>query len=224
LDVSTLATLITTIIFTIHCRKTAARQLTKERERADERLVEERAATGRRAAEQRVHAEQLRRRERQQDSTARLLAQIASITPYMTWVPDVDALANQMRNDQTVVTTFAAVRSLEFGATADVAGLGDPQAARQYRSLVHLVLTAAGLPDEVPRCRVGGDLRRYALFVQVSLENLVEHEASLDAGTAEPMLTRDAHDHSLWAPSITPQAWQDAIAREPTDPQYRPAR
>jgi hypothetical protein len=39
-----------------------------------------------------------------------------------------------------------------------------------------------------------------------------------------PVLHRLAGDRSLWCPSNMPQGWQEAISRDPDDPQYRPAK
>ena len=122
-------------------------------------------------------------------------------------------------------TQQEAVRSLARGGHSEVWGLGDTCAAEQYRKLVHLVLSAAAtnMPADL-RARASGDLRRYALWVRVSLESLTETGNSLDPGIPSwPDLTRMPTNDVPWQPSNPSQAWQLAILHEPGDPAYLPA-
>jgi hypothetical protein len=199
----TVVTLIVTIVIT-----------TTDRRRAD-------------AAQQ--EAEKARRRDRQQDSARSLLARIAGLMPYFDLVPGVIMAMSPPFGyppSPRALECYDAMRALEFGAHAELSGLGNASTAEQYRTLVHLVLTAAppaGRNDQT-RKLVSGDLRRYALFVQVSLENLVEHGQSLGPGQpAFPRLDRTPGDQSLWSPEHTPPAWLDALRRQPGDPLFEPA-
>src|SRR5258706_15740195 len=72
LAVMTLAAVITTIVITVQDRKRAAADLADERQLADGRLREERD-----------HAEDVRRRERQADSARALIHRIAVRQPYL---------------------------------------------------------------------------------------------------------------------------------------------
>lgn len=105
---------------------------------------------------------------------------------------------------------------------------------------MHLVLTVArgehhkeGEADQANRLNrselVALDLWRYATLVRLSLEHLIEQGTSLDPGefrpgVAFPTLNRQQGDGSLWYPPNVPQGWQEAISRDPNDPQYRPAK
>ncbi len=89
--------------------------------------------------------------------------------------------------------------------------------------LVYLAQGAArGVPRDL-RVRAGQDLRRYAIFVRLSLESVSEAGEGLDPGApACPVLERmPAHD-SPWHPSKPACGWDEAIAREPDDPFYQP--
>ncbi len=76
LAVMTLAAVITTIVITVQDRKRAAADLADERQLADGRLREERD-----------HAEDVRRRERQADSARVLIQRIAVLQPYLDTAP-----------------------------------------------------------------------------------------------------------------------------------------
>ena len=113
-----------------------------------------------------------------------------------------------------------AVQSLAFGKHSEVSGLGDARAARQYSDLVHLVQTATGesIPEDL-RKRAGIDLCRYALWVRVSLENLIVTGESLEPGVpACPNLTRMPVHDTPWNPSTPLEAWVEAIKQQPGDP------
>ena len=95
----------------------------------------------------------------------------------------------------------------------------------EYADLVHLVQTATEetIPEDL-RKRAGIDLCRYALWVRVSLENLIATGESLDPGIpACPNLRRmPAHD-TPWSPAAPAEAWVEGIKQEPGDPYFFPA-
>lgn len=153
----------------------------------------------------------------------------------MWWLPTLGGpLAEQETKSQDarnaarlpiLMQAWEAVRSLSRGGHSEIWGLADARAAEQYRKLVHLVKTAAAghIPDDL-RKRAGQDLRRYAIWVRVSLENLTETGQSLDPGIPPwPDLTRMPVHDTPWQPSNPSQAWQLAILQEPGDPAYLPA-
>jgi len=72
-----------------------------------------------------------------------------------------------------------AVRALQAGMHADVAGLSDARAADQYRDLARRITDAAPRLDEDSAEGTSDDLRLRALFVRESLVNLIEHGQSL---------------------------------------------
>lgn len=252
LAVVAVATLMYSVIATKRDRKDADRRIQEQRDYdsqraqrdhadAEARLEAERRAADQRLADERLHTEKTRQRERQQDSATRLLVRIASLLPLMNWVPNVLHIVGggPVRVGEEHFEAERAVEGLRFGGFADLPGLRDVRATEQYRKLVHLVLTAArneheksGTDPEVRHERsklVALDLWRYATFVRVSLENLIEQGESLDpgeggAGISFPMLNRGPGDRSLWSPTNVPQSWQDAISNDPADPQYRPAK
>jgi hypothetical protein len=217
----------------------------RDRADAEARLAAERTAADQRLADERAHAESTRRRERQQDSAARLLARIADLLPQMGRVPNVFRAAFAAQGHMHVdaepyIVCERAVEALRFGGVADLPGLSDTRSTEQYRTLVHLVLTVARNEhqqdeeaDKTARQDRGRlvalDLWRYGTFVRLSLEHLIEHGESLDpgqgdAGVSFPMLRRQSGDGALWFPPNVPQGWQEAISRDPIDPQYRPAK
>jgi hypothetical protein len=245
------ATLVYSAIAASRDRKDADRRITEQRNYDDQRAQRDRAdaearlAAERRAADQRLederaHMEKARQRERQQDSATRLLVRIADLLPLMNWVPNVFRASAGPTRTEWDAECKRAVEGLRFGGFADVPGLRDVRATEQYRTLVHLVLTAArsehdqeGETDQTARkdhsTLVAQDLLRYAMFVQLSLEHLIEQVESLDpgeggAGVSFPMLDRRPGDRSLWFPPNVPQGWQEAISRNPNDPQYRRAK
>lgn len=257
LGVVALATLVYTAYIAKRDRKDADRRIKeqqefddrraqKDRAGAEARLEAERKAADERLESERAHLEKVRQRERQQDSATRLLGHIARLQPLMGRVPYVfiksqSTLASGVRGDQSDVDCEMVVQGLRLGGFADVPGLRDAQAGEQYRTLVHLVLTAAygkhhRDPDtsEATRKRVSGlatvDLSRYATFVRLSLEHLIDQGESLNPGEGGegisfPMFARRPGDGSAWAPILVPQGWQEAVSRDnPDDPQYRDAK
>lgn len=226
---------------------------TWDRADAEARLAAERRAADQRLADERAHMEEMRQRERQQDSATRLLVRIADLLPLMNQVPNVlqtnrapgvlraHRLPQELGpvGDEPTVECERAVDGLRFGGFADLPGLRDARATEQYRALVHLVLTVARneqrheneAGQEAQREHSGLvalDLWRYATFVRLSLEHLIEQGESLDpgeggAGVSFPMLNRRPADKSSWFPPNVPQGWQEAVSRDPNDPQYRAA-
>jgi hypothetical protein len=210
----------------------------RDRADSDTRLDTERKTANQRLEDERAYMEKVRRRERQQDSATRSLMRIADLLPLMGWVPDLFRglkVAPQAELDQCA----RAVEGLRFGGVADLPGLVDVRATEQFRKLVHLVVTVTrgehyeGEIDESARRDRGRlialDLWRYATFVRLSLEHLIERGESLDPGPSGlgvsfPMLDRRPDDRVLWSPPNAPQGWHEAISRDPDDPQYRPAK
>jgi hypothetical protein len=131
----------------------------------------------------RRRAEAARRRDRQQDSAQRLLGLIAGIMPYVRLIPGVYQSAGTSPGhpfyNRYAMECLNAVRALQAGAYADVAGLGDATAAGQYRELVRRVLDAAPGVAKGSAESTTDDLRLCALFVGLSLENLIEHGQSI---------------------------------------------
>jgi hypothetical protein len=174
----------------------------------------------------RRRADRERRRDRQQDAARRLLGLMSALIPHMWVVPGVHLAAvspfmNRPGANPLTGQVAAAVFELEYGAHAEVAGLGDARAAGQYRELARLTMDAAVGIRGVDGRRVAGDLRRYALFVRVSLENLIENGQSIDPGNpAAPKLDRPGDQTDLWEPEHKPQPWLDALKREVNDPLY----
>jgi hypothetical protein len=138
----------------------------------------------------RRNAEAARRRDRQQDSAQRLLGRIAGIVPYFLLIPGVfqsrSAPFGNLPYNPRALECLNAVRALEAGMYADMAGLGDTRAADQYRELVRRVLAAAPGVGEDMGERTSEALRLSALFVRESLENLIEHGQSLPGQVSSP--------------------------------------
>lgn len=211
------------------------------------RSAQDRVDAENRLKDERKFAFDLRQRDRREASAGGLLGRIAGL---MTFVDEVPGLNSAIA---TAWVTFAipgrleemdrqednpgfvrqeaarlleareAARSIVEGGHSEVWGLGDARAVKQYRNLANLVeslTNSFGRQD-----REVQDLRRYALWVRVSLENLTETGKSLDPGIPPyPDPTRKLENGMLWQPSNPPQAWQDAIQREPGDPAYIPTQ
>ena len=160
-----------------------------------------------------------------------LLTAIAELMPYFDVVPNLYKDPEWKPGERPAKETGPrwlecdrVLRALRHAADVQVAGLGDERAAGQCRMLVHLAQSAAhGVPRDL-RARAGQDLRRYALFVQVSLAAVREDGQGVDPGAPEaPLLRRmPAHDPP-WHPANPVPRWNDAVAREPDDPFYHPA-
>jgi hypothetical protein len=214
------------------------REMTVERDRAardradaERRFAVEVERSERQVRDERDYAENVRRREGRQASAAGLLGAIAGLMPYLDAVPNLYRDPEWKPGQQPAKETGPrwlecqeAVRSLWYAADVQAIGLGDDRAAEQVRTLVHLVQTAAaGMPADL-RIRASYDLRRYALWVRVSLENLSNTGQSLDPGAPEvPVLTRMPPHDPPWHPSTGSEAWKLAVQREPGDPFYLPA-
>jgi hypothetical protein len=227
-------------------RRVSEKARTEDLERYKQGLAEERdrsardrADAERRLTEERVYAEELRRRDRREASVGGLLSRIAGLMPFFDVVPGLNLAADlaslpdplgfpggrSSARAPKLLEAREAVRWLSHGGHAEVWGLGDARAASQYRKLVHLVDTAVGenLPDDLYE-RAGRDLRRYGLWVRISLESLIETGQSLDPGIhAWPDLMRIPLDDAPWQPSNVAEAWRPAILQEPGDMAYLPA-
>jgi hypothetical protein len=140
----------------------------------------------------RRQAEAARRRDRQQDSAQRLLGRIAGIMPYFGLIPGVFQSSStppgHPAHDPRAMECLNAVRALQSGVYADMAGLSDARAAEQYRELVRRVLAAAPGVDEGMGELTSRALRLCAIFVRESLENLIEDGQSLPGQTSLPSL------------------------------------
>jgi len=209
-------------------RLSAARALADERERARG----DREDAERRLRDERAHAELVRRRDRQQESVAGLLGAIASLMPFWEAVPNLyrdpewkqGELPARERDPWRRKECEDALRALRYAADAQLSGLGAARAAEQFRMLVYLAQGAArGVPRDL-RVRAGQDLRRYAIFVRLSLEGLSDAGEGLDPGVpACPVLERMPVHDTPWYPSKVAPGWAEAVAREPDDPFYQPA-
>jgi len=207
------------------------RGLAEERERSER----DRADAERRLKDEREHAEKVRQHDRREAAVDGLLGRIAGLMPFFESVPGLNwavavgttpspfgAPDYSPERASRLLEVQAAVRSLAYGGHAEVWGLGDEQAVNQYRKLVHLVESATGdsVPTELHE-RAAKDLRRYALFVRVSLESLTRTGASLDPGLPPwPDLRRVPTDDALWQPANLPPEWHMAIMQERGDPAY----
>jgi hypothetical protein len=215
-------------------RLRSARDLAEEQERS----LRDREDAERRLRDERAFAESVRLRERREVAVGALLGRIALLLPHCDQVPGLwRTLAIAQASEQSrfplrlgspvgpLLETGSAVESLALGKHSEVWGLADARAARQYADLVHLIQTATGdsIPEDL-RKRAGIDLCRYALWVRVSLENLIATGESLDPGIpACPNLRRmPAHD-TPWNPSTPSEAWVEAIKQQPGDPFFFPA-
>ena len=163
-------------------RLRSARELAEEQERS----LRDREDAERRLRDERAFAEDMRLRERREVAVGALLGRIADLLPHCEQVPGLwRNLAIAQAGEQSrfpivgspvgpSLETAGAVESLAHGKHSEVWGLGDARAARQYADLVHLVQTATGesIPEDLRR-RAAIDLCRYALWVRVSLENVI---------------------------------------------------
>jgi len=137
----------------------------------------------------RRNAEAARRRDRQQDSAQRLLGHVAGIVWYFRLIPGIyQWVTTDLLNNPRALGCLNAVRALETGMYADISGLGDARAAGQYRQLVSHVLAVAPGVDEGMGERTSKALRRSAVFVRESLQNLIEYGQSLPGQTSFPSL------------------------------------
>jgi hypothetical protein len=138
----------------------------------------------------RRNAEVARRRERQQDSAQRLLGLIAGIMPHFSLIPGLFQSSSTPPGhpayNRHAMESLNAVRALQVGMYAEVAGLGDARAADQYRELVRRVMDAAPGVDEGMGERTSENLRHCALFVRESLENLIKHGQSYPGQVSSP--------------------------------------
>lgn len=219
------AAVVVTIVLAARDRKNHELELGEERLRfarelaeAQERSLRDREDAERRLRDERAFAEDMRLRERREAAVGALLGRIAALLPYCSGVPGLGYAGGLAR--ETLVEAQSAVQSLAHGKHSEVWGLGDARAARQYADLVHLVQSAVG--ESIPkdfRKRAGIDLRRYALWVRVSLESLVATGKSLDPGIpAFPNLKRTPVHDTPWQPSTPTEAWVEAIKQQPGDP------
>ncbi len=195
----------------------------QDRRDAEGRLLEERQAADQRLREERNHAEDVRRQERRVDSAIVLLERIARIMPLLGDLPyrgGLDA-ARKSECDDAVLT-------LGSGVHTHAALVGQETLAQQYRnvvSFVDAVWTAkwAEEPGGDDLELLGAQLRRYAMFVRLSLERFITRGEVLDTGKPYyPKLVREPGDESLWSPDPEPDGWYVALAHDPHDPSYVP--
>ena len=149
----------------------------------------------------RRNAEAARRRDRQQDSAQRLLEHVAGIVWYFRLIPGIyQWVTTDLLNNPRALGCLNAVRALETGMYADISGLGDARAAGQYRQLVSHVLAVAPGVDEGMGERTSKALRRSAVFVRESLQNLIEYGQSLPGRSriSAAMTARSAQSSRGW--------------------------
>ncbi len=182
--------------------------------------------TDRRRAEERQRREvDLQRQEKKNDAIRELIGRIAELIPY---IHIISAVFVDDRGPETEKARQA-VRALEHGVHTQVSAIGDDRAADQYRNLAYWSSWVASRDisrlvahtDQLNGAdgyvayteRVPIDLISYALFVRMSLENLIEKGQSLDPGEpACPDLTPDlVGPRRPWEPENYPQKWRKDI-------------
>ncbi|HET9899219.1 MAG TPA: hypothetical protein VFQ44_30200 [Streptosporangiaceae bacterium] len=218
-------------------RKDAEMARADDLKRHERDLIEQRELSVRQVREERAEAERVRLRERQVIAVAGLLDRISGIRPYLSQIPGIqwkamdpeapgwNAQASAVNADPLSGGYVEAVRWLRRGISTDAFALADQGAADQYRTLVHLVDTAAqaGYAEKV-RHAVSRDLNRYAVFVCLSLESLANTGSVLDPGFPScPGIQRDDDDSELWQPQPVPLGFIGMLQADPFDPMYRPA-
>jgi len=222
----------------------------EDREAAEQRLREEREESDRRIREERAAADHRQLRERQIKNATELLHRIADLHPYLPVLP-------LLRGHRSSRDPFAdrlaecrdAVLSLQRGAETEVHALHNRQAAELYRTYVQLVLAVRegswaqqldqlkhpelGQAQEKLCARIEGDLRRFALYVRLWLEVLIEGDeipqdvlgplASVGSPSI-PVLGNPPEYGAFWNPQSIPPRWYDYLQLDPGDPQFRPLR
>lgn len=217
----TVVTLIVTVRIASTDRRHDDQVRGQDRDEANRLLLEERQAADERLRAEREHAENVRRRERQVDSAMRLLERIAYIMPLIGDLPYRSALSPARQaecND--------AVRNLGSGKHTDAVAVGNETLAQQFSNVVGFVDAAwiakwAKEPSGDDLEFVAAQVRRYALFVQLSLQRFITRGEALDTRKPYyPTLVRKPGDESLWHPDPEPDEWDVALSHDPHDPWY----
>lgn len=217
----TVLTLLVTLRIASADRRHDDQVRSQDRAEAKKLLLEERQAADERLRDEREHAEDVRRRERQVDSAMRLLERIAYIMPLIGDLPGRSALSPARQSECN-----EAVRNLGSGTHTDAVAVGNETLAQQYSNVVGFVDAAwtakwAKEPSGDDLDFVGAQIRRYALFVQLSLQRFITRGEALDTGKPYyPKLVRKPGDDSLWHPEPEPDEWFTALSHDPRDPWY----
>lgn len=219
----TVITVMMTVWITKADRERDDRLRAEDRADAERRLQEERQAADQRLRDERDHAEAVRRREWQVGCALRLLERVAYLLPLADEVPMLgfSVMGADRRQDEC----SNAIQSLRHGLHADAPAIANQQVVGQYRTLVRLVDAIRGRPfgqaskDDIEH--MGNELRRYAIFVRLSLERFIECGNVWDPGKPScPVLRFQAGGDSLWQPEHEPPGWREALASDPSDPWY----
>lgn len=139
-----------TLLYTIRATNRDRKQAAKDREDAETRLESERKAGDQRLKDERDHAAEVRRRDRQIDRISVLAARVAEMQAYLDEVPGAALRAGWGRNSPSLQSrsmvgeeALTALNSLRHGAWTEAAMLGTGEAAEQaagrYLSLLILV-------------------------------------------------------------------------------------
>jgi hypothetical protein len=209
-----------TLLYTIIAATSERRQAARDRADPEERLREERAASERRILDDRKHADEVRRRERQIANATELIGRIADLQHYMGVLPaatfgrrrppDRPKDHLQELGEQELLI---AIRSLRRGAWAEGAMLGASDAARRasdrYGRLVQLVYQATGTP--FLSSRDTDTLLNYSRWVRISLRTLADNETVplIQGGSPEYPLLGLAEHMPAWVPHPLPAGWDD---------------
>ena len=215
LAVVTLATVVTTLVITMQDRRRSVTALTEERVLADARLREERD-----------HAEEVRRRERQADNARVLIQRVAALQPYLDTVPGTltrhvfpQAKYQPFTHHHGDEECREAIYSLQQGAFSEAPLLAPGEAAQaaadRYRRLVKLVHDAAK-DNNANEERQAATLRAYARWVRISLRTLAEDGTvpPINGGSPEYPLLDLPDRMPTWCPNPGPPGWNDELDAE----------
>lgn len=219
--ISTLVLAVAAIVTIIVTRSNA----TADREAADSRLREaqneananmeaERKSADERLATAYSRAEEQRLRDRQLMLVPKLLTRIER---FRKLVPSM--LLQQYRGAFPVLSNPEigdVVHGLREGAGTDAIILGDPPVRARFETLAQLAEDANNLDPNAmtaeTRDRIVEDLRRYALFVRLSLQGLIDETPVHDLNPpARPDLRSTNPSLAPWDPVPAPDGWKEVI-------------
>jgi hypothetical protein len=216
-----------TLLYTIIATTLERRQAATDRTTAEEHLKAEREAGEQRIRDERAHADEVRRRERQATRVVALISYIADLQPFMNVLPAASSHIRisgrfpdhlQEMGERELIT---AIRSLRRGAWAEASLLGTSDAAKaaadRYYQLVRLVYKAIG--TVTTPSRDVNTLLNYSRWVRISLRMLAENETvpPIYGGSPElPILGLPDH-MPAWLPHPLPPTWEEeAVVDAPT--------
>jgi hypothetical protein len=177
------------------------------------RMEAERASADARLQDEYARAERQRLRDRQLVEAPKLLARVERFrksVPHMLRTQIPGAPLTYHPNDEME----HAIRGLREGVGTEAVMLGDPPVRARYDTLTKLA-EGANHPkpeamSEPRRDRILEDLRRYAIFVRLSLQGLIDDNPVCDLDPpAAPDLER--RPLAAWVPAPAPEGWQAAI-------------